>query len=174
LSGVATTTDIGSLGPDSIVFGIGNCARADDGLGWAFLDRVRREPAFDARTEYRYQLQVEDAALVREADTVVFVDACHRHIRGGFRWGPCEASRDFRFDTHRLEPPDLLALCRGLFGKAPPSHLLLIQGSAWGLRPTLSEEALERLERAVSFFGQRPRSIAGPRRSPLTIQPSQT
>ena len=39
------------LGPDDLVFGIGNCGRGDDGLGWAFLDRIRHEEGFECPAE---------------------------------------------------------------------------------------------------------------------------
>ncbi|MEJ2400453.1 MAG: hypothetical protein P8Y52_03570, partial [Xanthomonadales bacterium] len=77
------------FGPDTLVFGIGNSARSDDGLGWAFLDRVERTPGFAGQAEYRYQLQVEDALLASRFEHVVFVDASRAELPGGFRWAPC-------------------------------------------------------------------------------------
>jgi len=81
--------------PETVIFGIGNCGRGDDGLGWAFLDRIQQEPGFRGLIEYRYQLQPEDAALISRAERVLFVDSYRGDLRGGFQFKPCKASRTF-------------------------------------------------------------------------------
>ena len=58
----------------TIVIGIGNNGRQDDGLGWMFLDFLDEQNA-NIDLEYRYQLQIEDADLISNYDTVIFVDA---------------------------------------------------------------------------------------------------
>lgn len=136
----------------TLLFGIGNAGRGDDGLGWAFLDRVRQEPSFPGRLEYRYQLQVEDAALASLAGRVVFIDAFARDLPGGFRWRPCKPSPGSEFTTHALPPQAVLQLCRELYGRTPRADLLEIQGHCWDLGAGLSPEAERALERALSFF----------------------
>ncbi|RLD75788.1 MAG: Ni/Fe hydrogenase, partial [Bacteroidetes bacterium] len=59
----------------TIVFGIGNIGRQDDGLGWLFLDHLKEKQFNHLDLEYRYQLQIEDAELICNYDTVIFVDA---------------------------------------------------------------------------------------------------
>ena len=44
----------------TIILGIGNNGRQDDGLGWAFLDFLEEQNT-TIDLEYRYQLQIEDA-----------------------------------------------------------------------------------------------------------------
>ena len=136
----------------SLIFGIGNSGRSDDGLGWAFRDRIQTEPGFAGRVEYRYQLAVEDAALIRDAGCVIFVDSYRGELAGGFQWMPCTPSRDFEFTTHVLPPRAVLFLCEDLYGKKPDAHLLMIQGNYWELQIGLSAEAEHRLEKAVRFF----------------------
>ena len=54
-----------------IIIGVGNSGRQDDGLGWAFLDEIKRKfPGI--KIEYKYQLQIEDADLISSYDTVFF------------------------------------------------------------------------------------------------------
>jgi hydrogenase maturation protease len=137
---------------DALVFGIGNSGRSDDGLGWAFLDRLQSIEEFRGRVEYRYQLQVEDAALVAEADQVVFVDAYRGELPGGVRWQACMPSADFQFSTHALPPRAVLSLCEDLYPGTPPAVLLMIQGDAWELETGLSPAAKSRLERALEAF----------------------
>ena len=137
----------------NILFGIGNSGRADDGLGWALLDRIRQET--DYQIEYRYQLQVEDAELISRAEHVVFVDSYRGELPGGFQWKPCEASSETEFTSHVLPPGAILRLCQDLYGKSPRADLLMIQGSSWDLQNGLSPEAEARLDHALRVFRER-------------------
>jgi len=142
------------FGPETLLIGIGNDGRADDGLGWAFLDRVQQEMDFPGQLEYRYQLQVEDAELISRAERVVFVDSYQGVLPGGFQFRPCEPVTDVEFTSHVLPPGMILHLCRDLYGKSPPADLLLIQGRSWDLHTGLSPAAERHLERAMRFLGK--------------------
>lgn len=150
--GQAPTLAPSGLGPRCLLFGIGNCGRRDDGLGWAFLDRLRRLEGFDSPLEYRYQLAVEDAALIARMERVIFVDACRGELPGGYRWARCEPSASFEFTTHVLPPHGVLHYCETLYGARPRADLLLIQGVSWGLETGLSLTAKAHLENALGFF----------------------
>ena len=46
------------IGPDTLIFGIGNCGRSDDGLGWAFIDWLEERglcPTSEKRRHYQLQ-----------------------------------------------------------------------------------------------------------------------
>ena len=63
----------------TLLIGIGNYGRADDALGWKFIDEFSdRDDLYDF--EYRYQLQIEDAELVTKYEKVIFVDASHQQL----------------------------------------------------------------------------------------------
>lgn len=136
----------------NLLIGIGNSGRSDDGLGWAFLDRIQHEARFPGDIEYRYQLQVEDAELISRTEHVIFVDSYRGELSDGFQFEPCHASRDTEFTSHVLPPGAILHLCSELYGKSPRADQLLIQGSSWELRTGLSAEAKTRLDRALTFF----------------------
>ena len=140
------------LGPRCLLLGIGNCGRRDDGLGWAFLDRLGQMEGFDSPLEYRYQLGVEDAALIATMDRVIFIDAYRGDLAGGFRWSRCEPSPEFEFTTHVLPPRGVLHYCHALYGARPRADLLMIQGESWGLEIGLSRTAEAHLESALRFF----------------------
>ena len=58
-----------------LIHGIGNVARQDDGLGWAFIDWLEREGLCPRAQKIRhYQLFLEDADLLSRMDRVLFVD----------------------------------------------------------------------------------------------------
>jgi hydrogenase maturation protease len=139
-------------GPDTLLFGIGNSGRSDDGLGWAFLDQIQQDPGFACRIEYRYQLQVEDAALTSSAERVIFIDSHKGNLPGGFAWKPCKPANDFEFTSHVLPPRAVMYFCQDLYGKTPRADLLMIQGSSWDLRIGMSPEAEQHLEKALRFF----------------------
>lgn len=143
------------LGPDAILFGVGNSGRQDDGLGWAFLDRVQNEAGFDCPVEYRYQLQVEDAAQIAKKRRVIFVDSYQGELPGGFRWMPCEASENFEFTTHVLPPRGVMHYCATLYGASPQADILMIQGESFGLEIGMSEAAERNLENALRFFREK-------------------
>ena len=125
---------------------------SDDGLGWAFLDRILQQPGFRAHAEYRYQLAVEDAALVARAARVVFIDSFQGELDGGFAWQPCKPASEFEFTSHVLPPRAVMHYCRDLYGKTPPADLLMISGECWDLDIGLSETAKQNLENAIRFF----------------------
>ena len=50
------------IGARRLIIGIGNSGRADDGLGWAYLDAIASLDLEEIDTEYKYQLQIEPIA----------------------------------------------------------------------------------------------------------------
>ncbi len=149
--------------PENLLVGIGNSGRRDDGLGWAFLDRIQQEAVFCGRVEYRYQLQVEDAALISEVDHVIFVDSYRGDLPNGFQMMRCEPCNEFEFTTHVLPPGAVLSLCRDLYKQAPQADVLLIQGTSWDLQVGISSEAERHLDNALQFFASIPFDASGPR-----------
>ena len=133
-----------------LVIGIGNIGRADDGLGWAFLDRLKNEELFD--THYRYQLQIEDAELISNCDEVWFVDASNETYEAGFQIMDVEPETKYTYTSHELHPSAVLQLCKDIYGVTPKARLIAIAGKDWGIRTGMSEVAKERLTRAVNAF----------------------
>jgi len=57
-----------------LVFGLGNPARQDDGLGPAFISRLEKAKIPGLTLEADYQLLVEDALLFSEQQLVVVIE----------------------------------------------------------------------------------------------------
>ena len=129
---------------------IGNIGRGDDGLGWAFADRLQGVDSLDIVC--RYQLQVEDAELISHYPQVWFVDASHRDSPGGFECETLGTEGQFSFTTHSLHPSAVLQLCEQVFRQKPDARLLAISGAAFGLGQGLSESARANLEKAMAYF----------------------
>jgi hydrogenase maturation protease len=138
-----------------LIIGIGNESRGDDGLGWAFLKALEKGNYPDWQFIVRYQLNVEDADLIKEADTVVFVDSYNGKLDKGFLLEECHARVDFEYTTHALNPCAVLALCNNLYNHKPLNFVMKIQGYEWGLGKGLSMRAKENLDKALVYFGRK-------------------
>ena len=129
---------------------IGNIGRGDDGLGWAFADRLQGADGVDIVC--RYQLQVEDAELISHYPQVWFVDASHQQSPGGFECETLGTEGQFAFTTHSLHPSAVLQLCEQLYQHRPEARLLAISGHAFGLGRVLSDTGRDHLEKALAYF----------------------
>jgi hydrogenase maturation protease len=123
----------------SLIYGIGNVGRQDDGLGWAFVDWLETTGRGGAATLHRgYQLQLEDAELVSRFGRVLFVDATKDpRVRDVAVLTP-EPAYDVPFTSHALTVPMVLATARLCFGATPEARILALRGHAWELEQGLS------------------------------------
>jgi Ni,Fe-hydrogenase maturation factor len=137
-----------------MLIGIGNAGKSDDGLGWSFLDGVKKEGRFRGQIAYRYQLQIEDAALIKDLRQVIFIDAFDGFLNEGFRLGQCYPSNSFSINSHTLSPEAILYLCQDFYLSAPHAFVLKLQGQVWDLNIGLSEVGHYNLARALKFFHQ--------------------
>ena len=138
--------------PKILLIGIGNNCRGDDGLGWKFIELVESMGLDFIDREYRYQLQVEDAALISEYDVVYFVDATYEKAEQGFELRPCIARAEEQVSSHAQSAEAILQLANNLYHKFPEAWVLAIAGESWELETTLSKTAEKNLVEAVSFL----------------------
>ncbi len=136
----------------NIILGIGNIGRQDDGLGWEFLDFLKKEGIPNTELEYRYQLQIEDAELICHYDTVIFVDAVKDNLKQGFYYKICKPSDKFSFSTHALMPETILFLAKKIYDHSPKAFVLGIHGHQWDLNIGLSKKAIINFNNAKNYF----------------------
>ena len=136
----------------TLVIGIGNYGRQDDGLGWYFLDAISAYHPEHLHLEYRYQLQIEDAELISDYDRAIFVDSSLEATERGFFLRSCHPSVHRDFTSHHLHPETVLYLCRNLFKKVPKAYILGIKGYKWNLKTGLSKKAKANLDRTLRFL----------------------
>ncbi len=135
----------------TLIIGIGNYGRADDAMGWKFLDELA-DSADLYDFEYRYQLQIEDAELISRYEKVFFVDAAHHQLENGFSFYPCVPAPSSTFTSHQLNPETVLWLAGELFDDPPKGYVLAISGIQWHLHHGLSKQAEKNFKNAVSCF----------------------
>ncbi len=136
----------------TLIIGIGNNTRQDDGLGWCFLDNLEKEGFNSDNLLYKYQLMVEDAELIGEYETVIFVDACKTELKEGFKLEQLFSAKQVSFSTHAVPPNQILNLCETIYNKKPKAYIIKIQGFNWDIEIGLSEKASLNLNKALLNF----------------------
>lgn len=131
----------------TLLLGIGNIYREDDGVGPKCVDLVSL-PGVSRLTVQ--ELVPELAETIRDYERVVFVDA-------SLQGEPAELHpllpRDTSFPlTHQMTCEGLLALTEALYGRAPRAFLLSIRGLFFDHGETLSARAAENVEKAKGIL----------------------
>jgi hydrogenase maturation protease len=154
-----------------VVFGWGNDARGDDGLGPLLLGRVARACWPDLTAIEDFQLQIEHALDLDGAEAALFLDA-GKNTPAPFAFAEIEARRGATPTTHALAPEAVLDVyARALHKPPPPSFTLCVRGERFELGEGLSPEACERLEAAWVFVQElmRERTVESWRRTALSL-----
>jgi len=142
--------------PKTLLLAYGNPGRRDDGLGPALAARLEALALPGVQIESDYQLNLEDAALLRECFIVIFADAgtCGPEP---FLFSEIEPlAGPLGFTSHALSPQHLLALCRELYAYTPKAYLLEIRGYEFNeFGEGLSPQAERNLEETVSFLTEK-------------------
>ena len=139
--------------PTSLIYGIGNSGRQDDGLGWAFIDRLEQtRPRPRACLRRTYQLSLEDADLIGRYTRVLFVDATKDPAVESFSLSRPEPKLDFSFTSHAISVPAILATTRQCFEHIPDAYLLAIRGYEWELQQGLTSPAQHNLSQSLEFL----------------------
>ncbi len=155
----------------TLLVGVGNPGRRDDGLGPALVERLAgmRPPeravvditaslaapssARPVEAFWTYQLNIEDAATVGDYDRVIFADAA-LDLAAPAGLAPLEPAASISFTTHEMSPASVLALTEELYGKAPAGFLLKIRGTEWDFAEGLSAEGEQSLAEAERILGE--------------------
>jgi hydrogenase maturation protease len=135
-----------------LLIAIGNSARGDDGLGWAFADHIRKNLPEGFDIEYRYQLQVEDADLASRYSSVIFADATEEVHENGFAIREAIPAENYFYSSHLQTPEAILYLSGLLYGCAPEALIVSITGYDWELGDTMGARATDNLKGALEAF----------------------
>ena len=136
-----------------LIFGYGNPARGDDGLGPRFVELIQsmqKHANFDTITDY--QLQVEHALDLVHRQQVIFVDASVS-TAAPFEFTQVLPSRDTSYTSHAMTPAALLAVYEQVCDQAlPDARLLCIRGYDFQLDKPISPRAQRNLVQAAGFL----------------------
>ncbi len=140
---------------DSLIYGIGNIGRQDDGLGWAFIDWLEDESVCPkAELTRHYQLHLEDADRISYKKKVLFIDASKSASLHHFQLDNVKPKMDFSFTSHTISVESILATCKTCFDTTPQVQFLTIKGYEWELQLGLTAKAKQNLQYATEYFRQ--------------------
>jgi hydrogenase maturation protease len=136
-----------------LVFGWGNDARGDDGLGplliAALAQRLNADQRLRCELLQDHQLQPEHCLDLVGRQRVLFVDADPR-IDAPCAARPVQPARDPSFSTHALSPAALLWTYRQVHRAAPPpATVLSLRARRFGLGEAASAQGHEAVAAAL-------------------------
>lgn len=132
----------------TLVYGIGNPSRGDDGIGYEFLELL--ETRDDIDLNYSYQLQIEDAELFSKYERIIIIDA----FKGeeDFVFKKVEPLYSNSFTTHALYPETIASLTENLYSKKPIVYFLGVKGEEFDLGEGLGPRARRGLRESYLFL----------------------
>ncbi len=141
-------------GRAALLLACGNALRQDDGVGLRIAEEAERLfPASRLRIIAAPQFTPEMAEDLAHTDLAIFVDASAGDDPGAIRVAPV-AVRAEPLETHRLDPPALLALSQALCGHAPARAFVLTVGAvSFGYGDTISAPVRQAVPRALRLLG---------------------
>ncbi len=123
----------------TVVIGIGNPLRGDDGVGWAVVEALDSvTAAWGITAVHAHQLLPELIDDFCQASQVIFVDASVAGEPGTITVTPIQPATNGPAASHQMHPGVLLALGVKLYGRMPTAHLITITGGDFGYTETLS------------------------------------
>jgi hydrogenase maturation protease len=131
----------------TLVVGVGNPTRRDDGVGWVVAERIDALGLRGVEVRTTQQLQVELAGDFARYERVVVIDASLSGAPVGFGAVVPEGAAAA---SHHLSPATLLALTLRLCGRLPDMVVCTVRGEAFGFGETLSPRVTERVNEAVA------------------------
>jgi len=155
---VSPTSDSGpetgsgpGAGPSILVIGYGNPGRQDDGLGPGIVAELERQAPPQVTLDADYQLSIEMAVDLADAERVIFVDAA-REGPEPFLVKRLTAARAVHFSSHILGPETVLGICEESYGRVPEAVLVGVRGYSFEFEEGLSEQARDNQRFALSFI----------------------
>lgn len=134
-----------------VVFVTGNESRGDDAAGPALLRELESELPQGVRVVHDFQLQVEHALELHDADLALFIDA-ECGLQAPFAFGERDGDVPVASFSHALSPSAILAVFRRIEGSEPPPAFILgVRAERFELGEGLSEPAAEGVARALAF-----------------------
>lgn len=129
-----------SATPRVVVIAVGNPSRGDDALGPILLERIAA--IFPELTLIGdFQLQIEHALDLCDADLVLFIDAC-KGMREATAFFEIGAGARKQVLSHALSPEAVLDVFQRVQGcPAPPAFVLALRGESFELGAKLSDSA---------------------------------
>jgi len=123
-----------SVRTHSLIIGIGNPLRSDDGLGWAVTEQLSLDCNTTCDIHNVYQLTPELAQSMAVVNLVIMIDANHDGVPGELRIRPLSLSaQPSAVGTHYTTPEELAALTAIVYGQCPPVVVVTMTGANFSI-----------------------------------------
>lgn len=118
----------------SLIIGIGNPLRSDDGLGWAVTEQLSLDCNTTCDIQNVYQLTPELAQSMAVVNLVIMIDANHEGKPGELRIRTLSLSaQPSAVGTHYTTPEELAALTAIVYGQCPPVVVVTMTGANFSI-----------------------------------------
>ncbi len=135
----------------TLVIGIGNPLRSDDGIGPYVADCIEAQGLSGIKVWITQQLNVEDLERMLEYKRVILVDASLAGQPLDFR--PVEKSTEGDLSSsHHLSAGTFVNLAGSIYKKNLNMHLCSIRGNNFEVGDKMSPEVLQRAQEAVKLI----------------------
>lgn len=136
----------------TLVIACGNPLRGDDGVAHVAADIVRAWNLPGVRVLTVHQLAPELIDDLKQADRVLFLDACMDTLSAAFDVRSVEPNKSRRLFGHHESPENLLALLQDLERQTPPAWLLAVRGASFEHGEGLSDATQQHLHEALEWL----------------------
>jgi hydrogenase maturation protease len=142
---------------DMLIYGIGNPARGDDGIGPYCVQAINQQLSrislpFRVTAQAIYHLTIDNLSEAVGFAQIIIFDATMAHDVANFTCQQIIPQARQQFTTHLLTPEEFLFSLQKLFDCHPAMHLFSIKGYAWDLTDNLSPRAKINADKAIKFF----------------------
>ena len=137
----------------TLVIACGNPLRGDDAVGPRAADIVKSWDAPGVKVLVVHQLVPELIGEMKQVERVLFIDAGTNAGEGAFQSRIVEPKKSSRLLGHHETPANLLAMLRDLEGRVPQAWLVTISAVSFHHGAEVTEEARNRLQRALAWIG---------------------
>jgi len=139
---------------DVLIIAYGNPLRGDDGIGWHVAKYFTEEQKYrHCEVITAHQLLPEYAALISQADTVIFVDAAVKGIPGELMCTEIQPKEQSPTAfTHQISPEKLLSISSQFYEKTPTGILCTVTGQNFEFSTELSAPVQNALPELITMI----------------------
>lgn len=150
---------------DTLIIGIGNADRQDDGVGWHILKNlaerlgktVPEDPGEIVEVEtdkadliFILQIYPELAETISHYQRVCFVDAHTADIAEEISWTTLNPEYEKSPLTHHMSPRTVLSIGAAIYGQMPEAILVSVRGYHFQFERALSAETESLAKQAIN------------------------
>jgi hydrogenase maturation protease len=129
----------------TLIIGIGNPLRSDDGLGWAVVEHLSQQCDTNCDIHMVHQLTPDVAQWMADANLVIMIDASHQGEAGELHIRPLSSAQPGAVGTHHTTPEELAALTTVIYGRCAPVVLVSLTGADFSIGEHLSAVISQKL-----------------------------